>query len=401
MKELFKSLVFAVLSLFVILFLTQSAHAQVPPAGRVAMFCNLGKFTVCIPTATLTPTPTNTPTPTLVPTFTISGNVFSDENRNGLKDGSDANYTASLPPVTSSAGTITPNINGTYTITNIPAGAVTVSYGPPPAGYVMTSPLTGAPNSFSVTVGTAGCSVNGAPGAVCTAGNITNLNFGITNTHPWFQSTCGDYRDDNGINDILPAGLSAFISSASCTGPGLPFTGNINANFAPGQASSTNQVVGGASYPELYSGLASQLETSYPSLLAKEQNASIPTTNLSTVCTLSNCTLSGSLPHGIYVATAANSNVTLNAFTAPVNQDYVFLINGNLTINGPISVPVGSTLIFSVNGNITVSSTVGAATPTSTTPNLDGWYIAGQSFILPTAGNCNDLRLNIAGSVVV
>ncbi|HSX09501.1 MAG TPA: hypothetical protein VLF93_05075, partial [Candidatus Saccharimonadales bacterium] len=138
-----------------------------------------------------------------------------------------------------------------------------------------------------------------------------------------------------------------------------------------------------------------------PSLLAKEQNASIPTTNLSTVCTLSNCTLSGSLPHGIYVATAANSNVSLNAFTAPANQDYVFLINGNLTINGPISVPVGSTLIFSINGNITVSSTVGAATPTSTTPNLDGWYIAGQSFILPTAGNCTDLRLNIAGSVVV
>ncbi|HSX08650.1 MAG TPA: carboxypeptidase regulatory-like domain-containing protein [Candidatus Saccharimonadales bacterium] len=332
----------------------------------------------------------------LTKVYQISGNVFNDSNKNGIQDGTESIY-GTTPSITSNQGTVTTNANGTYAISNIPAGSVTVAYTSLPATYYVTSPLNGPPPSFTVTIGTAGCTVNGAPGAVCTAGNITALNFGITNTHPWTQSTCGDMRNDNGINDNLPAGQSALISSSSCAGPGLAFTGNTNANFGSGQASSTNQIVGGASYPELYSGSSSQLETSYPSLLAKEQNAGLTVTDLSTVCNLTSCTLPGTLAHGIYVA---STNVTLNAFNVPANQDYVFLINGNLTIQGAISVPVGSTALFSAKGNITVTPTVGSAA-TVTTSSLAGWFVAGQSFILPTAGNCTDLRLNIAGSIVV
>ncbi|HSX08648.1 MAG TPA: hypothetical protein VLF93_00665 [Candidatus Saccharimonadales bacterium] len=346
------------------------------------------------PTPTQTPTPKPTPTPTPA-VYTISGNVFLDSNKNDILDSNESNY-VTKPIVSANKGTTTDNVNGSYTISNVPAGTLNVNYTSLPSGYYMTTPLNGPPPSYNITVGPS-CNTSGIAGAICTNGNITNLNFGITNTHPWYQSNCGNIRDDNGIVDSLPAGQVALSISSACKSPGLLYTGAINADLGLGQASVTNQIVGGTKYPEMYP-VGTQLPTSYNVLLSKARDANIKQTNLSTVCNITNCTLPPTLNHGIYIA---NGNVSLNAFKFPANQNYVFLINGNLTINGPISVPIGSTMLFSSKGNITVASTVGAATPTSTTSNLDGWYIAGQSFILPTAGNCTDLRLNIAGSVVV
>jgi len=329
------------------------------------------------------------------PLYTISGNVFVDANKNGLIDAGEANY-AAKPTITTTNGTITANANGSYTITNIPAGAVTVSYSSLPNNYLMTSPVNGPPPSYTVTVGNA-CTANGAIGAACNGGNITNLNFGITDFYPWWQISCSDVRE-NPIADKLPAGATALVSNATCSNlPGLPFTGNLNASFGQGQDSATNQIVGGASYPEVYSPTSNVLATSYASLLAKAQNAGITPTSLASVCTITNCSLPANLAHGIYLA---NGDVTLNAFTFPANANYVILINGNLTINGAITVPVGSTALFATAGNISVAPTVGS-TAAVTTSTLAGWYVAGQSFILPTQGNCTDLRLNIAGSVVV
>lgn len=277
----------------------------------------------------------------------ISGNVFFDPNKNGIEDTGESDYPATPSiSITSNGETVTEINNGSYTITNLNPGTYTVTYGGLPTGYYMTSPLTGPPSSFSITVGSAGCSTNGAPGALCTNGDITNLNFGISNTHPWFQSNCGDMRNDNGIIDDLPAGQYGLITTAGCNSPGI---------------------------------------------------------DLSTVCNLTNCTLPTTLAHGIYITTGAvnNGNVTLNAYTFPAKQNYIFLINGSLTLQGNIAIPVGSTALFSTAEAITITPTVGAATLTTATSDLDGWYVAGQSFILPNAGNCNDLRLNIAGTVVV
>ncbi|HSX08651.1 MAG TPA: hypothetical protein VLF93_00680 [Candidatus Saccharimonadales bacterium] len=343
-----------------------------------------------------------TATPTPPPTFSISGNVFADANKNGLIDGGESDY-AAAPSISSNpnSGTITKNANGTYSVSGISAGTYTISYSGPPSGYLMTYPLSNPPPSFQVTVGSSGCSVNGALGASCTAGNITNLNFGITNLHPWFQSNCGDIRDDNGIVDTIPSSQYLIKTVSPCTSAGVAFTGNINVNLDSGQVSSSNQIVGGATYPEVYPSSYSPVSTSYPILLLKASNANLAPIDITgnpVNCNLGNCTLPSNIPHGIYIA---NNSLTLNAWTVPANQNYVFLINGNLTLNGPITVPVGSTVLFSTKGNITVASTVGTATLSSSTPNLSGWYIAGGSFVLPTAGNCTDLRLNIAGSVVV
>lgn len=325
--------------------------------------------------------------------YTIAGTVFNDLNKDGLEDDGETNYTGPVTVSLDGKATAFP-AGGAYTFQNVsPNVAHTISYTTLPNDYYMTGPLNGPPPSFNVTAGT-GCTTNGAPGATCTTGDIKGLNFGISNVSPWIESTCGDVRQDNGIVDLLPAGQYLVTKGAGCTAPGIVFTGDTGANFGQGQASTTNQVVGGALYPEVFT---PQLQTSYTYLLAKAQNAAITPTNLASLCTLSDCTLPANLPHGIYTA---QGDVNLNAFTFPANENYVFLINGNLTIQGNILIPVGSTALFATAGNITVADTVGSQAGV-TTANLDGWYIAGRSFIVDSAGGCKDLRLNIAGTVAV
>lgn len=217
---------------------------------------------------------------------------------------------------------------------------------------------------------------------------------------PWLQSICGDFREDQGIDDQVPQpDMDMMTTNASCSNPGTVYSGDTDADFGNGQASETNQVVGGDLYPETISQQTlAQLQTSYSALVAKYDAAGITPTNLQTVCqNLANCTLPANLAHGIYLA---NGNVTLNAYNFPNAQNYIFLIDGNLTVDGNITVPVGSTALFSAKNNITVSAAVGSQVAV-TTSDLDGWYIAGQSFIVQTAGNCQDLRLNTAGVVVV
>jgi hypothetical protein len=98
-------------------------------------------------------------------TYTIIGSVFNDYNKNGVKEVDEPNYNGT-PNVTASRGTVTNNSNGTYSIANLDAGTVIVSYTSLPAGYTMTYPLNGPPASFQVTVGP-GCNTNGARGASC------------------------------------------------------------------------------------------------------------------------------------------------------------------------------------------------------------------------------------------
>lgn len=329
--------------------------------------------------------------------YTINGDVFIDTNKNGTQDPGEQNYEGGST-ITSSAGTIINNPDGSYSITGLLAGTYQVSYiSPIPTGFVLVNPIDGFPPSYDVTVGPS-CTTNNSPGAVCTTGDINNLSFGITDFFPWFQSSCNDVRDDAGIDNLEPINQYLISTNASCANPGTAFTGDVDPVYGQGSASSTEQVVGGSQYSELYNNSGSSpLQTSYTELLAKAQNAGITPTDLSTVCNLSNCTLPANLTHGIYIA---NGDVTLQGYTFPTNQNFVILINGNLTVDGDVSIPVGSTATFSAKGNITIASNVGKADndPTSC---LDGWYIAGQSFYVNSGGVCNDTRLNIAGSVVV
>ena len=230
------------------------------------------------------------------------------------------------------------------------------------------------------------------------AGDIINLNFGINNSYPWIQTVCGDIRMDNGITNQAPYGQSTIITDSSCQSPGIVFSGDATANFGQGQASSTNQVVGGTTYPEVYTPPSNNgIFSSYTNLDQKAHSGGLTTTNLASVCTLSNCTLPANLQSGVY---QANGNVTLNTYTVQNNRDLVFLINGNLTINGNIITPTTSTSFFSVSGNIIVPASVGSA-PSTTTANLSGIFSTDRSFIMQTTGACTDLRLNVEGTIIV
>ncbi len=229
-------------------------------------------------------------------------------------------------------------------------------------------------------------------------GDISNLNYYLTNFNPWMQVQCGELRMDNGIDNPVPAGKTMMTSDVTCGTPGIIYSGDSQASFGTGQSSSTNQVVGGYSYPEVYvPSNSGGIFSSYNYLSSKVKASDTTPTNLSTICTLSNCTLPASLPQGTYTATG---DVFLNGFTFPANQHYVFIIDGNLTIKGNILTPVGSTVVFSVSGNIIVPPAVGSA-PTATTTNLAGIFSTDKSFIMQSTNSCADLRLNLAGVLIV
>jgi hypothetical protein len=123
----------------------------------------------------------------------------------------------------------------------------------------------------------------------------------------------------------------------------------------------------------------------------------------STCASLSNCTLPAGLTRGVY---RANGNLTLNAHNFLVNNNYVFLINGDLTIQGSLRVPNGSTALFAANRDITVTSGVGSTTTALPLPDaqLQGLFSANRNFVIQGINNCitgPDRMLNIEGAIVV
>ncbi len=127
--------------------------------------------------------------------------------------------------------------------------------------------------------------------------------------------------------------------------------------------------------------------------------------DLSTVCTLTNCTLPANLPEGVYQASA---DVALQGYTFPAGRDYVFLVDGDLTIWGDLDVPVGSTATFSTSGDIRVVAGVGqvaASCPAPTNAQLDGLFSANGNFSVASSANCpdsqSDRQLHIQGAIVV
>jgi hypothetical protein len=219
-----------------------------------------------------------------------------------------------------------------------------------------------------------------------------------------------DVRLDNGFTDMIPATSLypryALSQTASANGPGVLFLGNGTAYFGSGTASSTNWVAGGGLYPEVYKNTTGSVsKVSYTALLAKAQQAKLAITDMATLPScqnLTNCTLPGNLANGIY---RANGDVSLNAYTFPVNRKYVFLINGNLRVNGNIAVPRGSNATFAAQRDVIIDQNVGTA-PSFPLPvgQVQGNYSAEGNFSIPGINDCvtgADRMLNVEGSIIV
>ncbi|MEK7551642.1 MAG: SdrD B-like domain-containing protein [Patescibacteria group bacterium] len=365
-----------------------------------------------------------TTTINLITISTITGNVYVDENENGIKNtGTESNYGANITitaRAVSSGTTYTgTDTNGAYTISNLPPGSYTISYIDLPSNYRISYPQNGPPPNFTVTVGNqtnCNTSIVGYNSAICTNGSISNLNFGIiTNDGPWVQTGGSDIWFNNGYPYTIPAGATcqsyaSLLNPAGTGTPGVIYTGIGSDNFGSGQASQDpyNWKVGGiSSYSESYgpANSGSPLATSYSYIRNLAiTNGTPPTLLTSAHCGaggITNCSLSPTLASGIY---EASGNLTLSSnYAFPANRDYVILVSENLRLNGTIDVPPTSTVLFSVQGNIYVDSTVGTSTITSLTPHLEGWFSTDHSFYIEGNNTCPtaDNRLNMEGALVV
>lgn len=312
-----------------------------------------------------------------------------------------------------------PNIdNPVFPITNAAYGMVDISFVP---GAVPTPTIGASPTPTPGGPTPIPCSVGGSNSAVCDVlGNITNLNFGVTNSNVWWQNPGGDTRFDPGIPPVnipssppaacSPDNVSSPYASIQKTGvsqtPGIIFGGSgTPPSFSPGAASTTGWVISGAD--ALYTGNKS---TSYATMKAKATGNNLTLNSFAGACGSSpGCALPTG--NGVYQSNT-DVYVTSGAFTS---GNHIFLVGGNLYLNGPIAVDTGTTADFYVGGDIIVNKTVGEASPQTTCNylparvshagcTLEGFFSTDKNFILDGTNDCNvqpDLRANISGSVVV
>lgn len=197
------------------------------------------------------------------------------------------------------------------------------------------------------------------------------------------------------------------------TTPGIIFSGDGSAAFGQGAASTMNWAVGGLTYPEVfktYRPTASQTQnaksvTSYQYVLNKAHTAQVTINDMSKLSgcsSLSNCSIPVNLPNGVY---QANGNLTLNGYTFPAGKNYVFLINGDLTIMGSIIVSNGATAFFTSSHDIIVDKSVGTATNLFPLPagQLQGIFSADRDFRIMGNNDClvgKDKMINVEGAIV-
>ncbi len=354
------------------------------------------------------------------PTYTVSGNVFVDDDKDKVKDTlplpGESNYTVAAPTITIDYAGATSNTlaDGTYTISNLPAGTYTVSYTSLPAGYSMVWPF---PANLQVTVGPSCNVADTTTGGSCAGDNVIDLNFAISNSMSWIQTYGLDLRVDDGFDNPIPAtadvacggGPYASGTTGSFTSPGIIFSGDGSAAFGLGFASSTDWRVGGGSWPEVFES-TKPLKTSTLSLLAAAAKAGIDPTELESLGAWCNnpstgCNLNP-LGRGFY-HTSGDIEIDQNANFN--NGNYVIVSDGTIRITKEITVAAGSTVIFSAR-DIIIDSSIGTApacpVPASPVPGgqLQGIFSADRDIIIEgNNGVCTagaDIMLNIDGALI-
>ncbi len=358
-------------------------------------------------------------------TYTISGNVFNDTNNNNLKDAGETNYTTGTSVIrytpVGGATTTTAWNDGAFTLSNLRQGQYTVTLDPIPDGTIW--PFL---RQFSVTVGPSGvCAVaDPSTGGRCDPsgnGNIIDLNFALQRSAPWIQSTGLDMRFDMGYPYKIPLGASC-QSFASVNGsgnmPGVVITGSNFSDFGDGDASSENWVVGNTQFSEDFAN-PNSLSSSHSNLkstIEKNIKAQITPLNdaingIASCANYGSCVLTPSslAPSSSMAYSVSGSDLTINSGVINGTKSIVVLVDGDVLLNGPISVERGSFLLISATGDIIVNQTVGA-TPdcrADYTPQIQGIYVTDRDFIVDGLGTsaCNsptpDTMLTIGGSVIV
>lgn len=351
----------------------------------------------------------------IAPQYSVSGNIFVDSNKNGIKDASESNYTGNIT-ITASSGTVATN-NGSYTVSGLTPGTHTVSLNVP-ISYTPTYPQGVGSPSYSAVLPCTSTSLSPQSKNInppCSGSNVVGADFGITNSFSWIQCRGGDCSDNNGFVNIIPQGASqacggpnaSTSNGSSSTTPGMIFTGDSNPDFGQGFPSlnlPNNWVVGGdvpLNFPEIFQPINSTVvRTSHGYMSTTAVQSGLTPTPLNSACNNSlGCSLS-TLGHGLY---SSNGDIYLNTSDLSCknadgsNGNCVILINGTLHILGNISVPTGSTVTFTTSLDIKIDN--------KDVTSIQGFYSTDRNFYTGgNGGDCTkpaDSALTINGALVV
>jgi hypothetical protein len=232
------------------------------------------------------------------------------------------------------------------------------------------------------------------------SGNIVEANFGLSSSNAWFQVSGTDIRSD-GVTDPIPASpvcTNVAIRNGNGGTPGIIFSQTGSIDLGSGQASEKNWLVTNST-PSTGGGRS---PTAYDTMLATLQGNKITPQALSCSSSDAGCSLTDTLESTAYQVT--NGNLTLNSADIRTKK-VLILVDGDLTINGPVRVSPGAYLMFVVKGDIIVSPTVGTTTVACAgagTPQLQGVFSTDQNFIIQGNATCPtpDRQLQFAGSII-
>jgi hypothetical protein len=281
----------------------------------------------------------------------------------------------------------------------------------------------------------------GTSDATCSTGDMTNLNFAISNLESWQQGWCTDLRLEASAMDVhLPNNGSCTDSSTGFSSPnsyaivcvnnnagtGVYYGGSNAPTFGynGGQASSPNYIVSDP-YPETFTPVSGVNRASYTYLMDTINSSGIKPVDLAGIDSTTgvpycgaggtaDCDFEPNLPDGVYTVSGDLTLDLTNPLPDPGNnKSYVFLASGKITIKSNVLVPSATSVIFASKGDMLVDGSVGQdlTSYTSPTPNLEGFYSTEGNFIIEsnntTGFTCDsgglplDKRLNVLGGVIV
>ncbi len=268
------------------------------------------------------------------------------------------------------------DVNGLYTLANI-ASPDTVSLSVNPGGGYITTPKFACQGS-SVTF-------TGSPAGCLTQPCETSTNdFGFTKNYGgWYQALGGGVFGSLGITDNIPGTVPAnqqHLIVADANGQdGLAYylSGSINLGTFPGltvSPSGWNANTGWSGDKQDYYYWTGKMGVFDKTAWDGISTAYAP----------------GSNGYQIYTHTG---DVTLN-FGPAAGEKRIYLINGNVTVTGNISVPKtpGSPSFLAVIASGTITFNTGVS-------NVDGWWV-GNSLSFPSAGAKSDIQFVGNGSFV-
>ncbi len=347
---------------------------------------------ICAVTVNVTNTTGTTPYSTnitLSAKNTVSGTVLVDDGANNCSSGASAYGGSGTVVVTDSLGNQTTSgaVNaGTYTATDVQA-----------CGQ-KTATLQGI-GQFHVEQVFDGSWKNPTSGNsyTFTFNSDHALNWCITDTVPWIQSTTGDVRY-NAVSNRLPA--ANVYASSDASNPSVFYSSANSGDFGSYGGASTV----GWKVDDEY-GYQSKSQNKNGTISYSYYTSKIANQEISTVevpgCSAGPCTTdinAGNAPAtGIYVH---QGDLTINSYSHRAGAKVLILASGNVTIGGNIAVPAGGLLIIAAKGTLTINKSV---------TSVDGIFTSEGSVITdgitnPGIGGCGaaaaDTTLTVNGTLV-